>query len=257
VLHLTMTQLRQLPVHTGVVLTGSFASEYRKNRFSFVDLHCMCTAVPDDSMRDSFLRGLGIDSSFRFGICEYFTCQNVGVEIRFVTEERQREVLRRFCEWGQDVPSVDFCNAEQHKDCGVSAYEWSTAQILSDTGGTLAAFSEEAKVVPSAVVRALHAKWDPVWRACSTEYHKAKGQGDAVSELACLHHCTVAAFRLFMAHQGFHTSPYHLTGIPQLIRHKPGPFRTRIGADLDFLLYSGRESRMDQLRDLWRRIFLE
>ena len=254
VLDLSMEQLRQMPVHVGVVLTGSFASEYRRDQFSDLDLHCICTAVPDNGLRDALIHGMGVRSSCRFGICEYFTCQNVGVEIRFVTERSQREALRRLYEEGRDVPFVDFSHAEQHTEVAVSAHEWATGRILSDSDGTLAAFSEKAETVPAALLRTLHDRWDPIWHTCSAAYLEARKQADALSELTNLHHCTIAASRLLMAHRGLHASAYYLTQIPQLVRHKPEPFRALVGSDLDFLLQPDREGRMQCLTDLWQQI---
>ncbi len=235
VLDRVVAALIRLPGYVGILLDGSFASTYKRDGFSDLDLHVICTEVPDDSARDTLLEALGVPQSFRFGVCEYFRVDAVGVEVRFVSMPNQENALRKLREEGREPAMMNYADERWQLGHAVSAYEWATGQILSDPTGALLAFRQQANSFPPALETAIRQASTSTWNRYSSAYQEADRRQDRVSALTALHACAEAALRLLLASHGVYSNPLFAKWMPHEIANLPAGKKREMGALLEHM----------------------
>lgn len=248
--------LADLPVHIGLLLTGSLAVDFKRDQFSDIDLFCFCSAIPDDTVRDRFLESVGARKNWRCGVFEYIDMPGAGVHLLFIPIENQHWAFRELYEAGIEVGEVDFSDENRSASFAASAYRWASGCILSDTEGALAGFQERARQYPAQLQERVYQSWVPVWDEHYPIALKALAQRDHLVGLTALHRCIEAALRVLLARHQVYANPcddpkwlvLEIANLPASQRKAIEPALKYIPANIGDSL----ERRLDMIGELWK-----
>ena len=199
--------LAKLPETIGIFLTGSSARDFTRDKFSDLDIVCVCSEIPDDFSRDRILHKLDVKSSFRFGSFEHIGMPDADVHLVFVKKERQEKVLEDFRSKGEESPIMDFRDEEKIREFACCVYCLASNKILWDPNGILQSFKNQTHNFPPLYKQQICAKWTPVWMRYKKEFHYAQQQGDRLSALTALHYCIQASLRILLANYEIYCNP--------------------------------------------------
>lgn len=250
--------LVSLPVHIGVLLTGSFAVDYKRDQFSDIDIFCFCSEIPDDPMRDELLKSVDARKNWRCGVFEYIDIPGGGVHLIFIPIENQRRAFHNLYEKGIEVGEVDFSDQNKSASFAASAYRWMAGRILSDSDGTLAEFQERVRHYPAPLQERVCQTWLPIWDEYYLVAQKALAQRDRLVALTALHRCTEAAFRVLLGRHQIYTNPcddpkwlaLEIANLPEVQRKAIEPAQRFIPANVGESL----ERRLDMIGELWKLV---
>ena len=248
--------LSALSVHVGILLTGSYAVDYKRDQLSDIDLFCYCTEVPDDATRDQLLQNLGARQNWRCGGFEYIDMVGAGVHLIFIPIENQHRAFRELYDAGIEIGEVDFSDPKRSASFAASAYRWISGRILTDTEGTLAAFQQRVHSYPDPLQERVFLAWGPVWDRYQARCREALAGQDHLAARSALHRCTEAALRVLLARNQIYVNPvddpkWLVLEIANLPEHS----RQAVEPALQYLPHSVGEPmvrRFDMICKLWK-----
>lgn len=248
--------LADLPGHIGLLLTGSLAVDFKRDQFSDIDLFCFCSAIPDDTVRDRFLKSVGARKNWRCGVFEYIDMPGAGVHLLFIPIGNQHRAFRELYEAGIEVGEVDFSDERRSASFAASAYRWASGSILSDTEGALSGFQERVRQYPALLQEKVYQTWVPVWDKHHPIVLKALAQRDNLVGLTALHRCVEAALRVLLARHQIYSNPcddpkwlaLEIANLPEGQRKAIEPALKYIPANIGHPL----ERRLDMIGELWK-----
>ncbi len=138
------------PEMLGLILTGSFAAEYKWDEFGDLDVCCLCTTHPDAKAHASIIDAVAAASHGAFGPCDshlYLDFGATSMHLEFVVLDDQDRYFKQLREKGTELPFINV----SHEQYALSAYGWSSGKILFDPNGLMSAYRKSIDLFPDAI----------------------------------------------------------------------------------------------------------
>lgn len=242
-----------LPNCLGLLLVGSFASEYKWDEFGDLDICCLCSEKPDTTMHGSIVDSIAPDNHSPFGVHLYIDLGKTSIHLEFATQSAQDRYFTQLRENGTELPFIQVSSDEY----AISAYSWSIGRILTDPHGVMSTYKESIKELPVAMKRVLTDRWISTWRHGSAAFPHAQEQRDRLSSLTTLNSCWEAAIRMLMIRHEIYSNPHSSKWIPMELANLPEQ-KERAMTDLLRLLQidvmAPLEKRFEYAATLWEAV---